>query len=130
MNELKDDAILADFFTKGSHHQNMSVLFLTQNLFVQGRQMWSVSLNTHYLVIFKNPRDNAQFACLSRQMYQNKQKYVVECFEDATHVPFGYLFIDLKQTTKDELRIRSKIFPDEEKTSEVSAKVNLMDFHS
>ncbi len=39
MNELKDDAILADFFTKGSHHQNMSVLFLTQNLFVQGRQM-------------------------------------------------------------------------------------------
>ena len=114
MNELKDDATLSEFFTKGSHHRNMSVIFMTQNLFVQGKQMRSVSLNAHYLIVFKNPRDKAQFACLSRHMYPSKQKFLIECFENATQGPYGYIFLDFKQTTKDELRVRTRIFPDEE----------------
>ena len=92
MNELKDDATLSEFFTKGSHHRNMSVIFMTQNLFVEGKQMRSVSLNAHYLIVFKNPRDKAQFACLSRQMYPSKQKFLIECFENATQGPYGYIF--------------------------------------
>jgi hypothetical protein len=92
----------------------MSVIFMTQNLFVQGKQMRSVSLNAHYLIVFKNPRDKAQFACLSRQMYPSKQKFLIECFENATQGPYGYIFLDFKQTTKDELRVRTQIFPDEE----------------
>ena len=114
MNESKDDVNVSNLFTKGSHHKNMSIIFMSQNLFVQGKHMRSISLNAHYLAVFKNPRDKAQFSCLSRQMYPKNQKFLDECFADATSRPFGYLFLDLKQSTRDNLRIRTDIFPGEE----------------
>jgi hypothetical protein len=43
-----------------------------------------MNLNTHYLVLFKNPRDANQVATLARQMYPSKSKFVLEAFEDAT----------------------------------------------
>ena len=39
MEERKEDADIAKIFTKGSHHKNISVLFLSQNLFLQGKQI-------------------------------------------------------------------------------------------
>ena len=50
----KDNRIL-NLFTKGSHHRNLSVLYIVQNLFHEGKGNRSISLNSHYLVLFKNP---------------------------------------------------------------------------
>ena len=36
MTEAKCDQRIADLFIKGSHHRNISVVYLTQNLFPQG----------------------------------------------------------------------------------------------
>jgi hypothetical protein len=47
-------------------------------------------------------------------MYPKNQKFLDECFEEATLRPYGYLFIDLKQSTRDDLRIRTDIFPNEQ----------------
>ena len=33
MTEAKCDQRIADLFTKGSHHINMSIVYLTQNVF-------------------------------------------------------------------------------------------------
>ena len=52
----KDKRILT-FVTRGSHHRNLSVIYIVQNLFHQGKGSRSISLNSHYLVLFKNPRD-------------------------------------------------------------------------
>ena len=43
-----------DLFTKGSHHRNISVLLLTQNIFHQGTNGRDISLNAKYLVLLKN----------------------------------------------------------------------------
>ena len=72
-----------------------------------------MSLNAHYLVIFKNPRDQNQLATLARQMYPGKSKFLIEAFGDATSQPYGYLLIDLKPDTEERLRIRTNIFPDD-----------------
>ena len=48
---------VANLFTKGSHHRNVSVLFLVQNLFPKNKFARTISLNAHYMVLFKNPRD-------------------------------------------------------------------------
>lgn len=48
---------VCDLFTKGSHHRNISVILITQNLFHQGRYCRDISLNAKYLVVFKNVRD-------------------------------------------------------------------------
>jgi len=49
--------IVADILTKISHHRNISILHLTQNLFDKNKYARTISLNAHYLVLFKNPRD-------------------------------------------------------------------------
>ena len=66
-----------------------------------------MSLNAHYLVIFKNPRDANQLATLARQMYPGNSKFLIEAFGDATRKPYGYLLIDLKPDTEDRIRIFS-----------------------
>lgn len=100
-------------FTKGSHHRNISVIFLSQNLFYKSKQNRTMSLNAHYLVLFKNPRDSMQVATLARQMYPGKNKFLLEAFKDATEKPYGYLLIDLKADTEERYRIRTNIFANE-----------------
>ena len=37
LTEAKCDQRIADLFTKGSHHRNISIVYLTQNFFLKGR---------------------------------------------------------------------------------------------
>ena len=41
-------------FNKKSHNRNTSVLYLIQNLFPKNKESRTISLNTHYMVVFKN----------------------------------------------------------------------------
>lgn len=100
-----------DLFTKGSHHYNISVIFVTQNFFNQGKGCRDISLNAHYIVCFKNPRDRQQIRCLARQISPENPDFIQEAYNDATSRPYGYLLFDLTQTTPDKYRYRTSIFP-------------------
>jgi hypothetical protein len=113
MTESNDD--VSNIFTKVSHHRNVSVVYLSQNLFYRSKQNRTMSLNTHYMVLFKNPRDATQVANLSRQMYPGRSKFLVEAFKDATAKPYGYLLIDLKPDTDEKFRVRANIFPNDDR---------------
>lgn len=113
MAEVGDNLQLANLFTKGSHHLNLSVIYITQNLFHQGKQTRTISLNSQYFVLFKNPRDASQITHLARQIFPNNPKYLQESFADATRQPYSYLLIDLKPQTPDDYRLRTNIFPGE-----------------
>ena len=84
MDESKDNGVLSKLFTKRLHHRNISVVFISQNLFIQGKYTRTISLNSHYMIIFKNPTDKAQFSHLARQMFPDNTRYLNECFMDAT----------------------------------------------
>ena len=45
MTEAKCDQRIADLFTKGSHHRNISIVYLTQNVFPQGKACRDIALN-------------------------------------------------------------------------------------
>ena len=107
------DKSVSNLFTKGSHHRNLSVLHLVQNVFDKNKHTRTISLNAHYLVIFKNPRDASQITHLAKQMYPGHVRFLQEVFGDATLEAYGYLFIDLKQETPEHLRLRTKIMPNE-----------------
>lgn len=111
MNETNES--VTAIFTKISHHRNVSVVYITQNMFPKNKHARTISLNSHYMILFKNPRDAGQFAVLARQMYPTNSKFAVEAFRDATEVPFGYLLVDLKPDTEEKHRLRSNIFPGE-----------------
>lgn len=104
------DKNVVDLFTKGSHHFNISVMFVTQNIFNQGKGKRDISLNAHYIVCFKNPRDHQQILTLARQVYPENPRFIHVAYIDATNQPFGYLLLDLKQATHDNHRFRAAIF--------------------
>jgi energy-coupling factor transporter ATP-binding protein EcfA2 len=101
---------LTKFFTQGSHHRNLTVIYIVQNMFNQDRTMRTVNLNSHFLVLFKNPRDKTQVRTLAQQMYPRNSGFLVDAFEDATALPFSYLVLDLRPETEERLRVRANIF--------------------
>jgi len=115
------DDLLTDVYSKqvcellarDSHHRNVSVILITQNLFHQGRFCRDISLNAHYIVAFKNVRDKKQFMYLASQVYLGDSVGLYNAYLDATNEPYGYLVLDLTQNTNDGLRFRSHIFPNE-----------------
>ena len=116
IDDLMDEAgeNESKIFTKISHHRKVSVVFLRQNLFHKNKYMRTMSLNTHYMVLFKNPRDVTQFDTLARQMYSTSWKFAVEAYKDATtSSSHGYLLIDFKSDTDESLRLRTNVFPGE-----------------
>lgn len=113
MRESSSSDAIVDLFTKGSHHKNLSVILITQNIFHQGRGQRDISLNANYIVVFKNPRDRAQIRHLARQVFPEDSKFLEEAYHDATSAPHGYLLLDLKQSTPDEFRFRTCVFPDD-----------------
>ncbi len=103
--------IIAKLFTKGSHHKNISVILLTQNMFHQNKHSRCINLNAHYMVIFKNVRDASQITNLAKQMYPGNVRYLRDSYTEATSKPYGYLMIDLKPDSPDLIRLRTDIFP-------------------
>ena len=107
------DERVTKLFTKESHHLNISVIYIIQNIFPKGKENRTISLNAHYMVLFKNPRDAGQITTLAKQMYPGKTKFMLEAYKDATAKPHGYLFVDLKQSTPEEFRLRSHVLSTE-----------------
>ena len=110
---------LSKLFVQGSHHKNLSVMYLVQNLFDKGKQHRTVSLNSHYTIIFKNPRDNIQPGILGRQMFPHKWKEFVEAYNDATSKAYGYIVVDFRQETDEPLRVRTSVFPSDSQSTEI-----------
>jgi hypothetical protein len=109
MDDCSDNTEIRDLYTKGSHHRNISVIMLTQNLFCRGKHFRTMSLNTHYMIIFKNPRDSSQIKNLSRQMFPNKSKFLNDAYYDATKNGYSYLFLDASASSSDDLRVQTDI---------------------
>lgn len=101
---------VAKIFTKKSHHCNVSVILINQNLFPKSKHARDMTLNSHYLAIFKNPRDKAQITHLGRQICPENSKFLADAYRQATEIPHGYLFVDFKQSTPECERIKSEIF--------------------
>jgi len=101
---------VSEIFTKGSHRRNISLVLITQNLFHQGPSSRDISLNSKYIVVFKNPRDKTQIVHLARQEnFSSFHKIYLEVCEE----PHSYLFLDLTLSIYDLLSFRTKIFPGE-----------------
>ena len=57
MSEASNTKSLSNIFTKRSNHRNVSILCLIQIKFDKGKSSRTVSLNSHYTVVFRNLRD-------------------------------------------------------------------------
>ena len=93
ISEASNTKSLANLFTKGSHHRNVTKLYLVQNMFDHGRSSRTVSLNSHYTVVFRNLRDQSQFRTMASQILPKNSDWLIDAYADATPRPFGYIVI-------------------------------------
>ena len=84
MPEEKCDQRIADLFTKGSQHRNISEVYLTQNVLPQGKACRDIALITQYLVLFNNLIDRQQVATLAKRIYPSTSAAFMRKIEDAT----------------------------------------------
>ena len=110
IHESKNSQDVTAMFTRAAHHKPCFIIFIMQNLFPPGKEARTRSLNTHYYVILKNPRDKSQIEFLARQILPRQSKTLIQVFETATEKPHSYLFLDLTQECPDEYRFRSNLF--------------------
>jgi len=113
MNEAKDHPGVTNLFTKLVHHKNLFVINITQNFFLRSNDTRTRRLNSQYMVLFKNPSDATQIAVIGRQMYPHNPNFLSEVYCKATKRPHGNIFIDLRQETPDDFRIRSRVLQSE-----------------
>jgi hypothetical protein len=112
MAQSANDARVTELFTQAAHHVPCFIVKTTQNLFPKGKESRNHSLNTQYLVLFKNPGDQLQVRTLENHMYPHSNNYLVKAFDAATRdKPHSYLFLDRHKLTADHIRVRTNIFP-------------------
>ena len=104
-----DKRVISELFTIKSHHANCSIIYLVQNLFDKDPRHRVVSLNSHYIVLFRNPRDRSQIQHLGKQMLS--PQLIQFAYKRATAQPHSYLLVDLKQNTPDFARFRASVGP-------------------
>lgn len=107
MGEISKD--IEEIFTKKSHHSNTSVFLLVQNPYI--KEMRTISLNSHYVMLMKNPRDGSQASIFGRQMFPGNSQMVTAAYEEATSAAHGYLMLDMTQDTPNWERVRTGILP-------------------
>lgn len=109
MSDIGKDMV--EIVTVSARHNNASTFILFQSLFPIAKSARQISLNVKYIYVFKNPRENAQFAYLVRQISPNNYKWIVEAYEEATRDPYSFFLLDMTQQCPRYLRFRSQIFP-------------------
>ena len=110
------DKRMLDLFTKDSHHQNITVMYLCQGMFPPGKYSKSISRNAHYIVAFKNPRNQLGMRNLLLQAFPTRWQDVHDTFRRVTERPFAYMLLDLHPKSDDDLRILSHLLKEEECT--------------
>ena len=105
MEEGGQDKRVLDLFTKDSHHRNITVLYLTQDLFPPGKFSKTINRNAHYIVAFKNPRDQTGISTILLQAFPDRWRQILRLFKRVTSRPFGYLMMDVHPASDDRYRL-------------------------
>lgn len=108
--EVTSSKSVSDFFTRLSHHLNITFIFIVQHAFTKNLNL--ISANCHIFVFLKSPRTFQQLDYFIRQTPLSRE-HVKNSFIKATREPFSYLLVDLTPSSPDELRVRSRILESE-----------------
>jgi hypothetical protein len=112
MTQLAKDKSMMDLFCVKSHHNNISVIMVTQHFYFDSPIMRVVSSNAHYIGLFRSPRMGAVVEQLSRQMWPGRKGYLADAYQKATKDKlYSYLFLNLHPSADAKLAVTSNVLP-------------------
>ena len=109
MQSVSGNQLVENLFTNG-RHLNLSVVFVSQDLFYAGKKCRTISLNSTYNVVFKNPRDQTQIRHLACQRFPSKPKFLQAAYKEETKDPYRYLFLNFHPNSSEVARVSGNIF--------------------
>lgn len=112
LQEQSKTGLMQSLFIKLSHHCNITVIYITQNLFDKTQVV--LKRNAHYIILMRSPSDKSQVSILGRQLFPRRKQLLEhfhESYDDATKDPFGYLFIDVSPTSDEKQKLKTNIIP-------------------
>ena len=109
-SSVQNDASIGNLFTKGSHHRNITVVVILQNLFPPGSVMVNVRRNIEYHILFASRADAYQINLFARRAFPNKFRPFIDAYKLATSEDHGYLMVDMRNKCKPEWSLRGRIF--------------------
>lgn len=114
MSQSSNSSFVEKIVYAGSHHLNMTIVCLMQNLYQKGKVMRTISLNMHYYILFENRRDMEQILRFGRQVLPHQSKFFFDSYKKSTISKYGYLLVDLNPHTDKLYSLRTRIFPEED----------------
>ena len=108
-----EDKELLDLVTKHPYYQNITVLYLCQDMFPPGKYAKSISRNAHYVIAFKNPRDQLEMKNLLLQAFPTYWQDVMDMYQKVIKRPFGYMVLDLNPASDYKIRVLSHLLTHE-----------------
>jgi hypothetical protein len=112
MSLLKDNKAgrtVVEIVCVTAHHARVSCIITLQNAF-HNNIVREISLNCHFLCLFRNNRSASQVRTLGSQIMPGQLHYFMDSYRAATAEQYGYLFIDLSPGNDEKLRLRTRIF--------------------
>lgn len=115
---LQMDNHVAELFTIYSHHHNICVFFILHNIFFQHKMMRTISLSTHYFILFTMRRDVNQVKVLASQLFntKNEKHEFLELYKSLDKSPYSYLVVELHPSQSYRVGVRKNILPQEAET--------------
>lgn len=113
MKEMADMDVLTNAFTRMSTHQNLSVIFITQNIFYHGKNASAaitVYRNTKYLVLFVSRVDKSTIRYLVQRMGQGKNNHLLRAMIDRVLDKHRYVMINFDINRNPDLMFSTQLF--------------------
>ena len=111
MQETTKSPQITQLLTHGTHHLDLFIITLSQNLYPGGQEEASQNRNYHYTVLFKNPADTRYVKALGNRWLGDSAFW--QMYQKAAHRPFGYFMIDHHPRTNEAICFRTHTLLDE-----------------
>lgn len=103
---LNVDSEMASAFIMGSHHKQISLFFLCQNLFQNCNLFRLMNQNTHYYVLFHNQRNFRQVHTLARQIFVGKDlQRILTAYKRASQRARDFILLSFSPLLPKELTV-------------------------
>ena len=113
MKEMSEMDVLTNLFTRISSHQNLSIIFITQNIFYQGKNASAgitIYRNTKYIVLFVSRVDRSTIRYLVQRMSQGKNNHLLRLMIASVLEKHRYIMINFDINRKSDLMFSTQLF--------------------
>ena len=103
---LSTNKEVVEMFILGSHHKQISLFYLTQNLFPNCNMNRTMSNSAHYYVLFHNQRNFRQIHTLAHQIYVGRDvQRITNAYKRASKQERGFVVLSFAQGLPEEITV-------------------------